>query len=227
MPPSCPRSARWLVSRALLLALALDVLGITRAAPAAAQAAPVVTEPPLMQLAPPSAVPAEAAPPASAPNAAELTRQLLELERETQALELKRAGIKTLGYRIGKIACWSVGAVMLFSAFGWYGTAQSVEKALKDGRDDEAYDVNGNDKVTKHDEDVARIVARTLAITSLIPIGLGVFTTLVETRREREKRMLTHSIDDLADKRRGLLRRLDAQLSASHTHASLQLHVSF
>jgi hypothetical protein len=102
-----------------------------------------------------------------------------------------------------------------------------VERALEDGRDDEAYDVNGNDKVTKHDEDVARVVARTLAITSLIPIGLGVFTTLVETRREREKKMLTHSIDDLADKRRGLLRRLDAQLSASHTHAALTLRASF
>lgn len=170
---------------------------------------------------------AGAAPVAGAPSAAELTKQLLAVEEATLVLEQKRAGIRTLGYRIGKIVCWSASAIFLFSAFGWYGTAQGVEKALKDGRDDEAYDVNGNDKVTKHDEDVARTVARTLAITSLIPIGLGVFTTLMERRRERDKRDLAHQIEDLASKRRGLLRRLDAQLSASQTHATLTLGARF
>ena len=148
------------------------------------------------------------APIAAPPSPAQLTQQILALEEQSLALEARRAKIRTLGYRIGKIACWSVSAIFLFSAFGWYGTANGVEKALKEGRDDEAYDVNGNDKVTKHDEEVARTVARTLAITSLIPIGLGVLTTLMHRRREKERRDLGHDLEDIANKRRGLVRRL-------------------
>jgi hypothetical protein len=156
-----------------------------------------------------------------------LTKQLLQLEQQSLELEAKRAGVRTLGYRIGKIVCWSASALFLFSAFGWYGTAQSVEKALNDGRDDEAYDVNGNHKVTKHDEDVARTAARTLAVVSVIPIGLGVFTTMMGMRREREKQEYSNQLEDLATKRRSLLRRLDTQLSAGPGHAALQLHLTF
>jgi hypothetical protein len=191
----------------------------------------LASEPPIVPLAP-EAVPltpsAPVQPAAADPlHAAHLTKQLLEIEQQTVQLETKRARVRTLGFRIGKIVSWSASALFLFSAFGWYGTAQSVEKALKDGRDDEAYDVNGNDKVTKHDEDVARTVARTLAITSLIPIGLGVFTTLMGLRREREKAELTNAIEDLSTRRRSLLRRLDTQLSASPSHAAVQLRLTF
>lgn len=198
--------------------------------PVAAQPASVPGEPPpLVQLAPPAPAPAPAAaePIAPAPSPAQLTQQILALEEQSLALEAKRAKIRTLGYRIGKIVCWSVSAISLFSAFGWYTTANGVEKALKDGRDDEAYDVNGNDKVTKHDEDVARTVARTLAITSLIPIGLGVFTTLMHRRREKERRDLTHDLEDIADKRRGLVRRLSLELSAGPANAGLSLGARF
>lgn len=209
------------------------LLTLAAAAPAAAQSAPqapaappeVAAEPPMVLLAPAPAAPAPAA--FDPLQAAQLTKQLLEIEQKTLQLETQRARVRTLGYRIGKIVSWSASALFLFSAFGWYGTAQSVQKALKDGRDDEAYDVNGNDKVTKHDEDVARIVARTLAITSLIPIGMGVFTTLMGIRREREKANLTDAIEDLSTKRRSLLRRLDTQLSASQNHAALQLRLQF
>ncbi|HEX6243866.1 MAG TPA: hypothetical protein VFZ61_23285 [Polyangiales bacterium] len=193
--------------------------------------APVVGAPgeaPLVDLVPAPGVPAGVAPPVAASlSPAQLTQQILALEEQSLALEAQRAKVRTLGYRIGKIVCWSVSAIFLFTAFGWYGTANSVEKALKDGRDDEAYDVNGNDKVTKHDEDVARTVARTLAITSLIPIGLGVFTTLMHRRREKERRDLTHDIEDLANKRRGLVRRLSLELSASPANAGLTLGARF
>jgi hypothetical protein len=61
----------------------------------------------------------------------------------------------------------------------------------------------------------------------LIPIGLGVFTTLMGMRREREKAELTNAIEDLATKRRSLLRRLDTQLSVSPSHAAVQLRMTF
>jgi hypothetical protein len=200
-------------------------------APAQAQVAPeappsAASEPPLVAL----ELPPPVAPIVSIHDplhAAVLTKQLLAIEQQSQELEAKRVGVRTLGYRIGKIVSWSASALFLLTAFSWYGSAESVQQALKDGRDDKAYDVNGNHKVTKHDEDVARVVARTLAVTSLIPIGLGVFTTLMGMRREREKRDYSNALEDLAGKRRSLLRRLDAQLSASQSHAALQLRMTF
>jgi hypothetical protein len=240
MPFHSRRSTRRTSARAWCAALVALVFGCSIASPLAAQAAPVAPsvppapvvggagEPPMVDLVPaPAGAPTGAAPIAAPPSPAQLTQQILALEEQGLALEARREKVRTLGYRIGKIVCWSVSAIMLFSAFGWYGTANSVEKALRDGRDDEAYDVNGNDKVTKHDEDVARTVARTLAITSLIPIGLGVFTTLMHRRREKERRDLTHDIEDIANKRRGLVRRLSLELSASPANAGLTLGARF
>lgn len=213
-----------------LLAFCTALLVGASASVASAQAAPDAAEPPVVPLdkAPaPSAPDAPAIDGATASKLSGLTQELLRLEEQTLRLEAARDAVRTTGYRVGKIVCWSVSALVLLNAFSWWGQAQAVEEALKEGRDDEAYDVNGNDKVTKHDEDVARTVARTLAITSLIPIGLGVFTTMFELRRVREKRRLTDQIEDLALRRRTLLRRLSGQLSASQVHAALELQLRF
>lgn len=224
------RCGAYLTTRSTLLVIGLLVFGLAQVASAQAPAAS--SEPPLVTLDAASAG-AAPAPGANAGVTADkvdlsvLTKELLALEQQTLQLETRRAAVRTTGYRVGKIVSWSASAVFLLTAFSWYGQAQGIEKAIKDGRDDEAYDVNGNDKVTKHDEDVARTVARTMAITSLIPIGLGVFTTIFELRREREKRRLSNEIDDLSVRRRTLLRRLDGQVSASQVHASLSLRMRF
>lgn len=204
--------------------------------PAAAQApATEGAAPPLLPLEAQGqvVVPADSPPSIAAPEAAPmlgveaLTQKLIALEARTLELEMQRDAIRTRGPRIGKIVSWTMAALFLGSAFSWFGRAQAVDEALKDGRTDKAYDVNGNGKVTQHDEDVARRVARTFAVTSLIPIGLGVFSTLLEVRRNREKHRLTHEIEDIARERRNVLRQLEPQVSAGKGHASLALKLSF
>lgn len=192
--------------------------------PAAAQ--PVPEQPPLMAVEPPPA-PAQVAPPAAAPDMRELTRQLLELEARTVALEENRAKIRVRGVRIGKIISWTVTALMLTSAFSSFGSAEQIKEAIKDGRDDEIYDSDGDKDVDKDDEQRARRIARGLAISSLIPIGFGVWTSIMHRQRLNQQRDLGYQLEDVALRRRSVLQRMGAELGVSQQHASLQLRLTF
>lgn len=178
----------------------------------------------------------EAAPAPSTPASPELARldaaralgeQLLELERRAQQIELERSRIRLLGPRIGKIVSWIASAVFLSSAVSAWGRAESVKEALDDGRDDKAYDTDRDGDVDKDDEERSRRVARALVGTSLVPIGLGVFSTLLERKRRRAQRALGYELEDIATKRRALLTQLGVQLGVAPGHAALRLHLAF
>jgi hypothetical protein len=236
LPPDQPAATRrgarfscWLFAACLLCAttnaLAQDVTPAP--APPAQIDAPVAP-------ASPSAPAPEAAPPAAPASelarldtARALTTQLLELERRAKEIEEQRARIRTTGLQIGKIVSWVTTAVLLSSATSAWGRAEAIEKALKDGRDDEAYDSDGDGEVDKHDEKRSRRAARTLLGVSLVPIGTGLFTTLLGHKRNSEKRKLGYELEDLASKRRGLLTQLGVQLGIAPGHADLRLRLSF
>jgi hypothetical protein len=210
------------------------LLVLASAAGAAAQAAPsagATTEgapAPLLEMKPDAAAQTAQVPALTAePDVRALTAQLLELEAKTVQLEQARAAIRVKGMRIGKIVSWSVTALMLVSAFSSYAQAEGIKDALKDGRDDKAYDADGDKDVDKDDEQRARRTSRALAITSLIPIGLGVWTSLVYRRRTTQQRDLTYQLEDVSLRRRSLLQRMAADLGVSQQHASLQLRLAF
>jgi hypothetical protein len=156
-----------------------------------------------------------------------LTAQLLALEQRTQQLELERSHIRITGPRIGKIVSWVGTALILSSAFSAWGRAETVKEALDDGRDDKAYDTDGDGDVDKQDEKRSRRVARTLLGVSLLPIGAGVFSTLLERKRRREQRALGYALEDIAVKRRALLTQLGVQLNVAPGHAALRLQLAF
>jgi hypothetical protein len=217
-----------------LQALAACALGLALALPAAAQdTAPSAQPdaPPVPLGPPPATAPApEVAPtpaPSPAADAQAITQQLLALEQQTQQLEEARGRIRLRGVRIGKIVSWTATALFLFSAFSAWGRAQSIDDAIKDGRDDKAYDSNGDGDVNHKDEHHSRRIARSLAITSLVPIGLGVFSTILERRRRAEQRAFDYQIDDNAARRRALLTRLGGALAVAPGHAALQLRLTF
>lgn len=195
-------------------------------APSAAQAAPpTVTLAPSNVTAPPAA---NAAPlPAAPASVPELTRQLLDLELRTRQLEQDRDRIRVKGPRIGKIVTWTAASFMLLSAVGAWGQAEMVKKAIEKDWTGDAYDTNGNDKVTKADENRQRAIARGWVIGSLIPIGLGTWLTILH--RKRLKQIKTHNfqLEDLAVKRRSLLNRLGAEVGVAPTLASVQLKLAF
>ncbi len=182
--------------------------------------------------APPAAVPPAAVPPLSL-EAAQLeavrawTAQLLEIERRTQQVEQERERIRFIGVRIGKYLSWTATALFLSSALNAYGRAEAVKKALKDGRDDEFYDTDRDDDVDKQDERHSRRIARALLFSSVVPIGLGVFSTMLERKRRKQHRMLSYQLEDFATQRRALISRLGAQLGVAPGHASLQLRLAF
>jgi hypothetical protein len=189
---------------------------------------PLVEPPPLLAAEPVSApVAVVAAPSAAAPDVRELTRQLLELEARTAELEQTRAKIRVRGVRIGKIISWTVTALMLTSAFSSFGSAEQIKEAIKDGRDDKIYDKDGDKDVDKDDEQKARRAARALAISSLIPIGLGVWTSIVHRQRLNQQRSLGYQLEDVAVRRRSLLQQMGAAVGVSQQHASLQLSLTF
>jgi hypothetical protein len=229
---NAPRAARlwyWLWSVLLLCATA-----DARAQDAPAPPPPLLEAPPSpgAAAAPEAAAPAAPVTPAS-PEAARLDAarmlgaQLLELEQNTQQLELERSRIRLKGPRIGKIVSWVATALFLSSAFSAWGRAEGVEKALKDGRDDEAYDTNGDGEVDHDDEQRSRRVARTLLGVSVLPIGAGVFATILEVRRRKQQRALGFQLEDLGARRRALLKLLDVQLGAAPGHADLRLRLAF
>jgi hypothetical protein len=196
-----------------------------------AQAAPesVPSEPaPLLQIEPaPAVVPTQPPPSSVAVDVRALTGELLALEGQAAALEAQRKGIRVRGMRIGKIISWTVTTLMLTSAFGSFGTAEQIKEAIKDGRDDKAYDSDGDKDVDKDDEQRARRIARALAISSLVPIGLGVWTSIVYRQRLNKQRDLSYQLEDVSLRRRSLLQRMGAELGVSQQHASLQVRLVF
>jgi hypothetical protein len=227
---NAPRAARlrcWLWAVLLLCATSS----------ARAQDAP---PPPLLE-APPSpgaaAAPEAAAPAApDTPKSAEAARldaartlgaQLLALEQNTQLLELERSRIRLKGPRIGKIVSWVATALVLSSALSAWAQAEAVDEAIKDGRDDEAYDTNSDGEVDQDDEQRSRRVARALLGASVLPIGAGVFATLLEVRRRKQQRALGFQLEDLGARRRALLKLLNVQLGAAPGHADLRLRLAF
>ena len=69
--------------------------------------------------------------------------------------------------------------------------------------------------------------ARALLISSLVPIGLGIFCTLLESSRRTQKRTLEYQLEDIASHRRALITRLSTQLAAAPGHAELQMQLRF
>jgi hypothetical protein len=228
-----PRAARlwcWLWSMLLLCATA-----DARAQNAPAPPPPTVPEAPpspSTAAAPEAAAPAAPAAPTS-PEAARLDAaralgaQLLELEQNAQQLELERSRIRLKGPRIGKIVSWVASALFLSSAFSAWGRAEGVDEALKDGRDDEAYDTNGDGEVDQDDEQRSRRMSRALLGASVLPIGAGVFATMLEVRRRKQHRTLGYQLEDLGARRRALLKLLNVQLGAAPGHADLRLRLAF
>lgn len=198
----------------------------------AQEAAPPALDAPAVPAAPvtpPPVVPAPLASPelARLDAAHALTVQLLALEQRAQQLELERSRVRITGPRIGKIVSWSVTALLLSSALSAWGRAESIKEALDDGRDDKAYDSDGDGDVDKHDEKRSRRAARTLLGVSVIPIGLGVFSTLLERNRRRQQRTFGDALEDIAVKRRALLTQLGAQVGLAPGHATLRLQLKF
>lgn len=207
---------------------------------------PPASSPPLAPATPPVAAPSPApeqapalvAPPPAQPTAPSVdpdlharvqdwTRQLIMLESRAQEIELERSRVRTLGLRIGKGISWGVFGMLALNAFGYFATAESVAEAIDDGRTDKAYDVDGDKDVDRDDEQRARRVSRALIITSLIPLGLGVFTTVLERKRRRKIATLNAELDDITRQRRNVLGRLSQEVSVSGTHATLGLRLAF
>lgn len=114
-----------------------------------------------------------------------LAAQLVALEQQARQLELARADIRQLGYRIGKYISWTAFGVLATNALSYFARAEATKEALDDGRTDKAYDIDGDGDVDKADERRARRVSRSLMIGSLLPLGLGVWTTVLGRQRAR------------------------------------------
>ena len=202
--------------------------------PPASSAAPPVAAPPVAA----EPAPASVAPPAAQPAAPSVdpglearlqdwTRQLLMLESRAQEIELERSRVRTLGLRIGKGISWGMFGMLALNAFGFFATAGEVEEAIDDGRTDKAYDVDGDKDVDRDDEQRARRISRALIITSLIPLGLGIFTTVLERKRRRKIASLNAELDDITRQRRSVLSRLSQDVSVSGTQATLGMRLTF
>jgi hypothetical protein len=174
-----------------------------------------------------AAPPSASVDPALLPRIQDWTRQLVELERRAQQIEFERAAIPLIGVRIGKYISWTAFALMATQAFGSWARAQSVDEALDEMRSDPAYDVDGDDDVDRDDERRARRVGRGLAISSLVPLGLGIFSTVLERRRRHKVQTLSSDLDDIRNQRRSVLSRLAQDVNISGTQASLELRLRF
>jgi hypothetical protein len=170
--------------------------------------------------------------PASADPARELriqalTREVIGLEQRARAIEAERAAIRQTGFRIGKYISWAVFGVLASTALSQWGRAESVSEAIDDGRTDKAYDVDGDGDVDHDDEQRARRIARGLLISSLVPLGLGVYTTVIGRMRGRAVNRLSRDLDDLRDKRRSVIDRLGVEVGVSGSQAALKLRLTF
>jgi hypothetical protein len=155
------------------------------------------------------------------------TRQLVSLEQRAQALEVERSGVRTVGYRVGKYISWTAFGVLAGSAFGQWGSAEGIKEAIKDGRNDPVYDRDGDKDTDRDDEQRARRAARGLILGSLVPLGVGIFTTIMLRKRERRIRAINADLDDITRARRTVLERLAADASVSGSQARLDLRLSF
>jgi hypothetical protein len=156
-----------------------------------------------------------------------LTRDLVALEQHAQQLELAREAVPVVGVRIGKAVSWTVAGVLLFTALGQVGSAEQIKEAREDGRNDKAYDRDDDGDVDRHDELKARRVARALTLASIVPIGLGVFSTIVYRQRLRKIRGLSQQLIEVNDRRRSLIQRLGYEVGVSAGQASLGVKLSF
>jgi len=165
--------------------------------------------------------------PAALERAQGFTRQLVELEARARQLEDERGRIRTRGLRVGKYISWAAFGVLAFGALAAAGSAAGVDEAIEDGRTDKAYDTDGDGDVDRDDERHSRRIARGMMISSVIPLGLGVFTTVLGRMRARHIRTLDAQLTDIRDRRRSVIDRLGYDLGVTRTQASLRLHVSF
>lgn len=204
--------------------------------PAPAPSAPVVhggivVPPGVAEQAPPGAAPSAgvSVDPALMARVQDWTRQLVSLEQRAQAIEIERAGVRTLGYRIGKYISWTAFGVLVFAAMLNSGSAASIDDELDDDGacTDLTWDEDGDGDVDRDDEKQARRRARAYVISSLIPLGLGLFTTIMVRKREKRIRTLNADLDDVTRARRSVLERLSADVAVSGTHAKLGLRLSF
>ena len=184
--------------------------------------------PPAAPVAPPAtAATAPAAPPQGTSNIRDLTEQLVALERQAQQLEQARADIRHRGMRIGKYISWAAFGVLASQSLTFLSRAELTKEAREDGRSDKAYDVDGDGDVDVHDERRARRIARGLLLGSLVPLGLGVYTTVMGRMRARRDRQLAAELDDVRGRRRRLIDRLAYDLGVSGTHAAVSLRLTF
>lgn len=229
-----------------LLAFASLLLACLHAAPTAAQApAPTVAPPPLAAptepqtyVAPPEGAPVVAPPPAPSlpPSAAPmrdpaapvaLTRELLYLEERTRELQIERSQVRTTGVRVGRAISWGAAGFLLTAALLASGSAEQAKEAYEEGKTDDAYDTNDDGVVDGDDERHSRRVARGLLAASIVPIGLGIFTSILYRRRIRRLRELGAEIDQLGERRRLAVQRLGFELGVSPGQAALDLKLRF
>lgn len=225
-----------LAQRLLAVCIVGAVSLFAREAAAQAQPAPTST-PPARAEEPVSFETAGNAAPAAAPSVAPpatdamaraqaTTQKLLELEARAKQLEQERSKVRFIGLRVGKYVSWTAFGVLLGGALSAWGNANLVQEALDDKRTDKAYDTDGDGDVDRADKRHSQRIARALIGVSIVPLGTGIFSTVLDRMRQRKVRQIDAELTDLRDRRRGFLDRLGVDLGLTRREASLRLRVA-
>ena len=107
---------------------------------------------------------------------------------------------------------------MLVSAIIAFTEAQDLKRDIEDSYYEDA---------DRDEEQRARRIARGLTLGALIPMGVGVFTTILLRHRMVEKRRLDREITELERTRRDVVERLRAIVELDAQHAAVGLNVTF
>lgn len=156
-----------------------------------------------------------------------LSVDLRSVERLVQDVEVQRSKIRFSGPELGRCISYTVMGAMWLGAIVAASTAGGIEDGLRNGDiDSDLDDTDGDGDVDQDDVKHTRRVGRVLAATSILPLGLGIFSSVLYHLRLNESRRLGQKLEQLSQRRRSLIDQLGATLDVGASHASLQIRMA-
>lgn len=153
----------------------------------------------------------------------ELTLRSAEAEREIENLTARRNQIRLVGLAYARAVTWGLASAFALGSLATFGSAQSVERDLSDGKRASGNDTDRDGDVDADDERHSRSMSRTMGGVSLIMATGGVLSSVFYRKQLREQQALDTEIQTWRNQEKRSIFELDYELRASRREARLAL----